>query len=142
MTDPTASTATATAPSGVLAPPASAADEVLGDVDEAGRARPSGGVEVAVAALALAVLWIFFLGSVLGLALGLVALRRLRSEELPEGRRRWASKVALAAVVIGGVGTAFAVVVVLLMAAGIVHVTAACHPAVTGESCRLVVRRG
>ncbi len=109
----------------------------LGDVGADGRALASRGTEVAVAALVLSVLWLFFLGSILGLALGLSARRRLALEAAPSGG--WALKVALAAVVIGGLGTLVAVVLGVLQVLGVVDITAACHPAVTGVTCRLVI---
>lgn len=102
----------------------------------------AGGTEVAIAALALSVLWLFFVGSVLGLTLGILARRRLAYE-----RRRpdhepphWAEQVAAAAVVIGGIETAVAVVLASLQVLGVVDITAACHPVVTGVHCHLAFR--
>lgn len=117
-------------------------------VDGDGRARASGGTEVAVAGLALSVLWLFFVGSLLGLVLGLVARRRLTAERdaaQPSGAPdppSWAASVAGAAVVLGALGVAVGAVLALLVVAGVLDVTAVCHPAVTGEACHLVVRSG
>jgi flagellar biosynthesis protein FlhB len=122
------------------APPASdtLATAGLTDVGPDGRALASRGTEVAVAALVLSVLWLFFVGSFIGLALGLIARRRLAVDA--SGSASWAPKVALAAIVIGGVGTALALLLTLLQVLGVIDVTAACHPAVTGVTCRLIVR--
>ena len=102
----------------------------------------AGGTEMAVAGFVMSVLWLFFLGSLLGLCLGAAAWRRLATEESAEGRvpAPWAGKLALAAVVIGGLGIAFAAVLAVLQVSGLVDITAACHPAVTGVTCRLIVR--
>jgi len=102
----------------------------------------AGGAEMAVAGLALSVLWLFFLGSVAGLWLGLAARRQLTAEVAAQGPppAPWAWKLATAAVVIGGLGTAFAVVLAVLQLLGVIDITAACHPAVQGDICRLILR--
>ena len=119
------------------------------DVDEDGgssaaraalRAR---GTELAVAGFVLSVLWLFFLGSIAGLCLAFIARRRLEAERSSEdlAPASWAGKLAIAAIVIGGLGTAAALALAALQAAGIVDITAACHPAVTGQTCTLILRR-
>jgi hypothetical protein len=118
------------------------------DVDEDGgsaaaraalRAR---GTELAVAGFVLSVLWLFFLGSIAGLCLGLTARRRLAAEQSDDqAPAPWVGKLAIAAVVIGGLGTAAAIALAALQAAGVVDITAACHPAVTGQTCSLILRR-
>jgi len=99
------------------------------------------GTEMAVAGFVLSVLWLFFLGSIAGLWLGVAARRQLAVEGSPDGPSpaHWAGKLAIAAIVIGGVGVVFAFVIAALQVSGLVNITAACHPAVTGITCRLVV---
>jgi hypothetical protein len=101
------------------------------------------GTETAVAAFVLSVLWLFFLGSVAGLCLGAIARRRLAAERLDEEQApaSWARKLATAAIVIGGLGTIAAIALALLQFLHVLNITAACHPAVTGQSCSLIVRR-
>ena len=102
----------------------------------------AGGAEMAVAGLVLSVLWLFFLGSIAGLWLGLAARRRLEAERSAAGPppAAWAFRLATAAVVIGGLSTAFALVLVVLQVLGVIDITAACHPAVQGDTCRLILR--
>jgi len=102
----------------------------------------AGGAEMAVAGLVLSVLWLFFLGSIAGLWLGLAARRQLAAEGAANGPppAPWAGKLANAAVVIGGLGTAFGVLLGVLQLLGVLDITAACHPAVQGDICRLIVR--
>ena len=92
-------------------------------------------------AFGLSVLWLFFLGSVAGLCLGATARRRLAAERSAEGQPppSWAGKLATAAIAIGGLETALLLVVAVLQVFGMVTISAACHPAVTGVSCHLVV---
>jgi hypothetical protein len=101
------------------------------------------GTETAVAAFVLSVLWLFFLGSVAGLCLGAIARRRLAAERLAgeQAPPSWADKLATAAIAIGGLLTGAAVVLVALTVLHVVDFTAACHPAVTGQTCSLIVRR-
>lgn len=70
--------------------------------DSAGRPRRHSGT--AVAGLTLSILWIFGVGSTLGLVLGWSDIRRCRREQRP------VSGVAVAAVVIGAIGLIGAVV--------------------------------
>ncbi len=112
------------------------------DQDSSGDAKResfrAGGAEMAVAGFVLSLLWLFFLGSIAGLWLGLAARRQLSAEGPP--RVTWAWKLATAAVVIGGLSAAFAVVLAVLQVLGVIDITAACHPAVQGDTCRLILR--
>ena len=100
------------------------------------------GTEMAVAGFVLSLLWLFFLGSIAGLWLGLAARRQLSTEAGSQGAQpaAWAWKLATAAVVIGGLSTAIAVVLAILQLLGVIDITAACHPAVQGDTCRLILR--
>jgi len=106
-----------------------------------GGALSAGGTEMAVAGFVLSVLWLFFLGSIAGLCLGLAARRRFGEQPSADElvSRPWAGKLAVAAAAIGGLGTGVAVVLAALQVLGVLDITAACHPAVTGVSCTLVI---
>ena len=101
------------------------------------------GTEMAVAGFVLSVLWLFFLGSLAGLYLGILGRRRLAAERAAEDKvpPTWAAKLAIAAIVLGGLGTAAAIALVALQLAHVVNITAACHPAVAGQHCTLIVHR-
>lgn len=98
---------------------------------------------MAIAGFALSVLWLFFLGSIVGLCLGVAARRRLTADPQADitapARPAWVGKLALGAVTIGGLGTAIAAILAVLQVLGAVNITAACHPVVTGVSCHLVL---
>ncbi len=102
----------------------------------------AGGAEMAVAGFVLSVLWLFFLGSIAGLCLGAAARRRLAADRsaglTAPAPAAWVGKLAIAAIAIGGLGTAVGIVLAALQVLGAVNITAACHPVVTGVSCRLV----
>ena len=83
-------------PTETLGPAASPADL------EPEEARPTN--ELAIASLCLGVVWIFGLGSLLAVFLGLRSLRQIRESENAEGGR----SLAIAGVVIGAVGVASA----------------------------------
>lgn len=124
----------------------STAEASLADLpaDDAGaESFRAGAAEMAVAGFVLSVLWLFFLGSIAGLCLGVAARRRLAADRqsdvsstAPAG---WVRKLAVGAVAIGGLGTAVAAILAVLQVLGAVNITAACHPAVTGVSCHLVL---
>jgi hypothetical protein len=101
------------------------------------------GTELAIAGFVLSILWLFWLGSIAGACLGFIAYRKIALERGDEGEAApsWAGKLAVAAIAIGGLLTLFALALVVLQGLHVLDITAACHPAVTGDTCRLIVRR-
>lgn len=81
---------------------------------EAENAKPTN--ELAIASMCLGVLWVFGLGSLVGLILGMRSLRQIRASDGTEGGR----SLAIAGVVISAVGLASGVslLVVGVIAAG------------------------
>jgi len=119
-------------------------DAVL-DADKPGsgglEALRAGGAEMAVAGFVLSVLWLFFLGSIAGLCLGVASRRSLAAERSAEGPAPalWVTRLATTAVALGGLGATVAVVLAVLQVAGVVDIAATCHSAATGVTCRLVI---
>jgi XTP/dITP diphosphohydrolase len=107
----------------------------------AGADLNAGAGEMAIGALVLSVLWIFFLGSVVGLVLGLVARRRTSRDRQSTVGRLPIRRIADIAVLLGGLGVAIALVAVVGQLAGVFHIGAICRPAVTGVLCRLHLTR-
>ena len=102
------------------------------------------GTEMAVAGFVLSVLWLFFLGSLAGLCLGSLGRRRLAAERAAgeqapptwadeAGHRRDRARRSLA--------RSCHLLWWRCTLLHVVNITAACHPAVAGQTCSLIVRR-
>jgi len=122
--------------------PKGASTPVASGTGATGSLSASGG-EIAVGALVLSVLWLFFLGSLAGLVLGLVAKRRLATEASNgTAGPSWAPRVASVAVAIGALGTVVLILLGAMQLGGVINLTSTCAAAATGGlHCRLVVRR-
>jgi uncharacterized membrane protein len=78
---------------------------------------PGGTNGLAIASLICAILWVFWIGSLLGVIFGFVGLNQIRRTGGAQGGKG----LAIAGIVIGFVGIAFLVLSIALLATGAIH---------------------